>query len=488
MPTTTPRTLTPAAAPRTAARAPRSARGGAFGPQRGVALILVLTTLAILTSIGVEFSYSTRVNLKLAENLRDELRAYYLARSAVNMSRLLLHFQKQLDGAGGQAAAGLQRALGAVQGAAGQKGASPLAAVAGALGLPAGGAGAAPTSLGIRLWELIPIDSNAFGMVLGGTGLPDDIDPGALGADRDSSDLEERRRQRAKEDERPPGAPALEGPPLHAFGSFEGGYNSKIVDENGRINVRGLNGLGGQPLAVLIQLRAMMADPKYDFIFDEDDANHDRVRRDDVILALKDWIDEDETGSGIDPSNLRAPFVNAFSDENSAYDRYTPRYKAKNAYPDSLQELYMVRGVNDRFMAAFGDRLTVWPDINSKLNVNTSDPLQMVTNILISALNPNDPALRDPLLIRTILQEIQLRKMFSFFGLSVTDFISVLQANRVLVRPELSQASSPNNFLGDQSDTFKITATGRVGHVEKKITAVVRYDELLGKLIYWKEE
>ena len=487
MPTTTPRTLTPAAAPRTAARAPRSARGGAFGPQRGVALILVLTTLAILTSIGVEFSFPTRVNLKLAENLRDEMRAFYLARSAVNLSRLLLHFQKQLDGAGGQAAAGLQKALGAAQAASGGK-SGVAGALAGALGLPGGGA--APSSLGIRLWELVPIDSNAFGMVLGG-GLPDGVDPAALGADRDPGEQAERLRQQAQEAEgekRPPGAPPIEGGPLHSFGAFTGSYSSKIADENSRINIRGLDGLGGQPLAVLIQLRAMMADPKYDFIFDEDDANRDRVRRDDVILALKDWIDEDETGSGIDPSNLRAPFVNAFSDENSAYDRYNPRYKAKNAYPDSLQELYMVRGVNDRFMAAFGERLTVWPDINSKLNINTSDPLQMVTNILIAAQNPNDPALRDPLLIRTILQEIQLRKMFSFFGLTVTDFISVLQANRVLVRPELAQANSPNNFLGDQSDTFKITATGRVGHVEKKITAVVRYDELLGKLIYWKEE
>ena len=106
-------TLTATAPPKRTAR--RLGRGGAFGPQRGVALILVLTTLAILTSIGVEFSFSTRVNLKLAENLRDELRAFYLARSAVNLSRLLLHFQKQLDGAGGQAAAGLQRAMGAAQ-------------------------------------------------------------------------------------------------------------------------------------------------------------------------------------------------------------------------------------------------------------------------------------------------------------------------------------------------------------------------------------
>ena len=78
---------------------------------RGVALILVLTTLAILTSIGVDFSYQSRVSLKLAENLRDETRAYYMARSAVNLSRLLLHFQKQVDQLGGQLTSGLTKML-----------------------------------------------------------------------------------------------------------------------------------------------------------------------------------------------------------------------------------------------------------------------------------------------------------------------------------------------------------------------------------------
>ena len=74
---------------------------------RGVALILVLTTIAILTSIGVDFSYSTRVSLRLAESARDETRAYFLARSGVNLARLLLHFQKQVDGLGGQLTQGL---------------------------------------------------------------------------------------------------------------------------------------------------------------------------------------------------------------------------------------------------------------------------------------------------------------------------------------------------------------------------------------------
>src|SRR5439155_16715967 len=104
---------------------------------RGVALILVLTTIAILTSIGVDFSYSSRISLRLAENLRDETRAEYLAKSAVNLSRLLLHFQKQVDQLGGQV-------LGSIAG-------PPPGAPSGST-KPRGPTPQAMNNLGIRLW------------------------------------------------------------------------------------------------------------------------------------------------------------------------------------------------------------------------------------------------------------------------------------------------------------------------------------------------
>jgi len=438
----------------------RKARAAGVGSRRGVALILVLTTVAILTSIAVDFGYQSRVSLRLTENARDELRAYYLARSAVNLSRLLLHFQKQVDQMGGQLGPILSNVLGRLTGG------TPAPAN------PQPGAAAQSNNLGIRLWEILPVDSNAMSALLGGGDLS------TIGATA---------RQAAETTPYETRRPQMEGPPLHAFGSFQGAFTAQIVDENSRINLRGLDGLGLTPMATLTQLRALTSDPKYDFIFDEEDANRDRVRRDDIVLAMKDWIDLDETGSALDPSNPTNPFVNGFSDENAAYDRYTPRYKAKNAPLDSLEELYMVRGVNDRFMAAFGDRLSVWLDVNAKLNINTSDPLQMLTNILSAAANPNDPKLRDPRLLQIVLQEIQVRKMFSFLGLSAQDFVAILKGNGIAVNPALENANQ-RNFLGSTSDTFRITATGRVGRIEKKLTAVVRYDDLLGKLLYWKED
>jgi general secretion pathway protein K len=436
--------------------------------RRGVALILVLTTIAILTAVGVDFSYGSRVNLRLAENARDELRAYYLARSAVNLSRLLLHFQKQVDQTGGMIGGALQNLLPPQQG---QQQTPPQQ---GQQTPQQRQAAPQSNNLGIRLWEILPVNSNAMGALLGGGDLA------ALGVDK-AADGDKPRSDAPRR---------FDGGPLHAFGAFEGSFTARIVDENSRINVRGLDGLqtSGTPAATLIQLRAMMSDPKYDFIFDEEDANHDRVRREDIILAMKDWIDVDENGSALDPTNVRSPFVSGFSDENSAYDRYVPRYKAKNAPMDSLDELYMVRGVSDRFMAAFGDRLTVWPDVNAKLNINTNDPLQMTTNIVIAARNPNDPRLRDPRLIQTILQEIQLRKMFAFFGLSAQDFVQILTRNGIQVNPDLANPTSPNNFFTSTSDTFRIAATGRVGRVDRTVVAVVRYDDQLGKLLYWKEE
>ena len=43
--------------------------------ERGIALILVLGTVAVLTVSIVQFIYDTRVNLHLAQNQRDEVKA-----------------------------------------------------------------------------------------------------------------------------------------------------------------------------------------------------------------------------------------------------------------------------------------------------------------------------------------------------------------------------------------------------------------------------
>src|SRR6266567_2444014 len=84
-------------------RSPDTRAGKKASPMRGAALLLVITSIAILTAISVDLAYESRVSLEAAAGARDELRATYMAKSAVGFSRLVLHFQQQLDQAAGAA-------------------------------------------------------------------------------------------------------------------------------------------------------------------------------------------------------------------------------------------------------------------------------------------------------------------------------------------------------------------------------------------------
>ncbi|HUK55445.1 MAG TPA: type II secretion system minor pseudopilin GspK [Nitrospiria bacterium] len=60
------------------------------GDERGVALLLTLVILVLLTAIIVEFDYGAKVNLITAANFRDEVQAVYLAKSGVAAARAVL--------------------------------------------------------------------------------------------------------------------------------------------------------------------------------------------------------------------------------------------------------------------------------------------------------------------------------------------------------------------------------------------------------------
>ncbi len=51
--------------------------------EQGIALILVLLVISALVVLVLDLNYTTRVNLRLAENFRDDAKAYFLARGAV---------------------------------------------------------------------------------------------------------------------------------------------------------------------------------------------------------------------------------------------------------------------------------------------------------------------------------------------------------------------------------------------------------------------
>jgi general secretion pathway protein K len=446
---------------------------------------MVLTAIAIFTAIVVDFAYSSRVELDLAANARDEVRAYFMARSAVNMSRLILHFQKQLDSNPLLSGGGMGNLTSMLAGLTGKPPAAGAAATP-----PAGGGGG---GMSIRLWELIPIDSGTIQMFLGGAGLTgpgDDFDKkgdlkpldtsskpagpgfgeGGAAAGKDGMAI-----------------PAGKGK-VQAFGDFSGSFHADVDDESKKFNVAWLDNLGRVMQIAITRGLLMFGDKRYEWLYDEEDAHHVRVTARDLLVNIHDFIDADATASVLNPTDTVAPFAAGFSDELQGYSRYKPQYKPKNAPMDSLDELYLVDGISDRWMAAFRDRVTVFPDKNKAINVNTDDPFMQLINIYVAAANPNDPMLQNPLVIQQILHDIQVSKLFAGMGMTVPQFIGILASNKVVVNPAYAAPNSPNSPFADKSDTFTIHATGEVGRVQKKLTVVVKTDSNLGQLLYWREE
>lgn len=57
---------------------------------RGMALLVVLVIIALLTSLLTEMAFSTLVDLRLTETFRDTTRAYYLAKGGINAGRMII--------------------------------------------------------------------------------------------------------------------------------------------------------------------------------------------------------------------------------------------------------------------------------------------------------------------------------------------------------------------------------------------------------------
>ena len=458
-----------------AARPPRPRPGAPSS--RGVAMLLVLVGLAVLALVANEIRYNSVVELRLATNQRDELRASYLARSGIGLSRLMLRFQKQLDGIQLPNLGGLLQQLGGAGGAGALGGLLGGAGGAGAAGALAGlaGGGSAPSSMSIQLWRMAKIDCHMLQMMV-----PEVSERSPLTAPKASG------KKLPFDDDNPELALAQQ---RRQFGGFTGCFDTVITDEEERINLNKLDAPQLSAMVLASQLLTTFADKKYEFLFEKEDSNRVKVTPQEVITNLRDWVDEDETMSPLNVTGQGEPFQRGFSDENGNYVKYEPAYRAKNARFDSLDELYLVHGVNDRFMAAFKDRLTVYPDVNSKLNINTDDPvlLELAIRTIADPLKP-DPRLADPVFIDTLIKKIRAARMFALFGMSALDFVNIIAAAGVPVNASISNNIQNQRFIGDKSTTYRVSVTGEAGDVTRTITAVIRLDDGLGRLVYWKEE
>jgi general secretion pathway protein K len=420
-----------------------------------------MVAVAVLTALAADLAYESQVSLRIAANARNELQATYLAKSGIALSRLVLAFQAEVDEAAGG-----------------------TTAIAGAPAMPRP-----------QLWKIAPVDSDLAAALFGGPARSRPEAATALAALTGTP--------AAGPQPYPPAVPATPAAPAAPAPPTAGSFEVDIQDEGQKVNAQ-LEGTDTGQLPAQVQaFWQLICDPKWDPLFDREDANGVRTSRADLLVNLRDWVDPDSVTSAIAASFAPSgcaialppkPFEPGFGDENALYDRgdVQDRYRTKNARMDSLDELYLVSGIGDAFMAAFGDQLTVYLKRDTLANANALDLFPLQRNAALMATNHADPKLQDLKFLLELQKAAQLRTMFGFFALTAKDLSEIVGGLGVSVNPNAVGGTTP--LFTDKSTVFRLRAQGRAGDVTKTLDVILRPDKIQptkpipGQIVHWREE
>jgi general secretion pathway protein K len=378
---------------RTLGRRPPSPARHKRTRQRGVALFAVMIAIAIVLVFTGEFGTSTTVDLMAAANYRDQMRAHFLARSALNLSELVIRIQQRLDNT--------------------QIGGTRL------------------SDMGIRITDF------ADQVLLAFCGNPEEVQSMVGFSSSDVKGL---------------------GVDIGTCGIV----NRKITTDDDKINLNCANGGKIAEDVLKATLDALVYFPAYDPVFEEADAEGYRRDRPTQVAALLDYIDVDSVH-----------VHDIGTTEDYGYESLRDKYRPKNSYLDTIGEIRLVRGVDDRFWTLFGPAFTVYG--GCKINLSAVSNVQLIAAILyLSAKNPNDPILQDPVklfeLARMVVQAMQFGMTFNKLS-EFVDFVRDPMKSFALFASKPgggSGSSAPPNLPGGQKlgmelDPSKLSQMGATG-------------------------
>ncbi len=200
---------------------------------RGIALIIALVTIALLSSAVVEYMYAARVNLTMASNERDRLKSYFMARSGMNLALLLLNFQYALQ----RESRGTEDDMGQL-------------------------ISRAMRRSNFQIYQYIDLLMQPF---------------------------------HSGKIETPVGGIDLEDSGVEGFGNFTGEFTADVRPEAGRIDLNAFFKVELED-SDLTPLCAMLIDPRYDELFQRKDASGQVMDRSRTIQNIVDFIDPNNEG------------------------------------------------------------------------------------------------------------------------------------------------------------------------------------------------
>lgn len=402
--------------------------------QRGVALLMVLAAVSLLYVLAEQSRSEVEVYSLSAFAARDQLIAEYQAKSAVNLSRVVLHAEPTI-----------RRAIAPIL--------TPLMALMGR------GLSAPPQ---IPIWEQADLIIGPFRGAEGGSSL------GQLA----NVNFDEAKN----------------------LGGLTGLDSVRIIDEDSKINVNSLVRSSVAAIFTARQFQGLVANPELNPFFTERDSDGQFTDRPVLFGAIVDFVDWDDNAFDVNLLNTNAAQTGSTGSEDGFfYNSLRPSYRRRNAPLDSVEELRLIRGLaDDDLWSRIIDpdpgnptrrTVTVWGQ--GGVNVNTANAqtlLALICAFAVQAPQCNDATQASQFITSiTMVQALTLSMGIPLFN-SPQGFVATLQG-RPPLGPMLQQLGLQPFTIPDsgalerniavESKVFSVYAEATVGTAHTRVHAVI---------------
>ncbi len=410
--------------------------------EQGVALVMVLTVIAVITVFVSEMMKNTSTEFQVSVSQRDRLKAEYLARSGTNLTRLLIHSEPLINNGV------IQMLMNALIGHSAQQ---------------------------LNVWQfantiLAPF-ANYNDAKLSSTGTG--IDFNQMQGLKDTG------------------------------GSFKivAFPENSMINVNNPVYTTDPEAAKRMAMELYSMMGGFLPQSPYDALFDKLDPDGQQTGRLDIVSDIIDWWDADEQKTVFNPGALT---VTPGGGEDDIYSRFNDPYRVKNAPFDSLEELRMVRGISDDFWATFVQKnpddprsrqITIYGA--GRINPNEAPADVLLARVCSDTTAQLQPLCQDPMqasMFVTLLGMVRSFAPIPWFG-TPKDFVDFVQGTgqlysmiAMLAPPTggqkgLWQAQLPadavtriTNSMAMKAQIFTIQITARVGHSTVRTNTVVNFD------------
>lgn len=404
--------------------------------ERGIALMMVISAIMLLSMIILEFVYETNVNYKIAVNEKERLQAYYLAESALNLMKVELKIDKQIKSAIAS---------------------SPLAQ-------------SLQINLSQPMCQQFPFSTALIRAFFIGGEIP--LLPGGQefeGTEKDQS------------------ATTFESESAQEFLSFDGDFDGTCADEASKFNINFFSGLDPNQQTLLgvsqydsykIMMANFLKNERYRKLFEGITLGE----IEEVVRNIADWEDKNDVINDLGYVT-RGPEDSLYKDENDV--------KPLNTKFLSLDQIHMVEGVDDTWFMPLEDMFTVFGE--NKINVCLAEDDVVWTLILtyisqnpgIPSINPKDTETKKRLVDTVKFSCTSAQPQASKIAQDLDAALGIgLQQTQT---PQ--QAGGFANFVTTESRYYSLKLTGQVGDTVVNIKTVLDIkepDPKRWKMMYYK--